>query len=559
MCDIKKKRLLKIFALLLCAAIVLLMVFCIASVASAAGASEYGVDFLDSIGFPGLSGLDSESISQIEGGVFSLALKLTGTDPDSVTAEYYEMYYDFLVNDWWGLATGAGGIYDSSGNFNEAYLKAMGDQFVMYNSTCPFSWDYFIKYVKVRRAAELAGSESFDSGSYVKSNPDNITISSKGLKNLVDYWSDYYKPKDNVDQYTYSYQSASTKLDKSKRYAFTPYAPVYTDDGGAKTGWGFKSWSGGVYMLPYLVDDDNNGGFPYYSDLYYFIHSKRSSDGVLQIVVESYKLSDNSLVSTVTKDWDTSRLSLGLFWNGGTNINLLGYKSYFDYMGNTSSTQVCAASPSRYLYSGNVGNLTKVDTVSFLANNVGYDTFTPDVNTHDDWGFLVSAKPFDLWINQTDIDVSKIPDDYKITINGDNINDYSITNTSGDTTTINNYVTNNYNIPSSGSSGGGNTGGSTSGNVTVGGNIDVSGKVDINVNVTGGSNTSISSPSSDDVDGIEDGQQSIDDLIKYYQGSANEIGSLFAAFLAVVPAPIRNMVPLAVGVIVFLGLVKALH
>ena len=334
---------------------------------------------------------------------------------------------------------------------------------------------------------------------------EDFVFSGLYFKDRVDYWSDYYKPKDNVDQYTYSYQSASTKLDKSKRYAFTPYAPVYTDDGGAKTGWGFKSWSGGVYMLPYLVDDDSNGGFPYYSDLYYFIHSKRSSDGVLQIVVESYKLSDNSLVSTTIKDWDTSRLSLGLFWSGGTNILLMGYKSYFDYMGNTSSTQVCSASPSRYLYSGNVGNLTKVDTVSFLANNTGYDTFTPDVNIHDDWGFLVSAKPFDLWINQTDIDVSKIPDDYVITPVGDNIYNYTVTNKTGDTTTINNYITNNYNIPSSDKpDDGGNTGGGTSGNVTVGGDVNVkgdigvNGSVDINVNVSGGSSSAPTLPSYDD-------------------------------------------------------------
>lgn len=550
--DSLKKSLCKIAALLFCAAIVLLMFFCIASVASADGASEYGVDFLESIGFPGLGGLDLESLAEVEGGVLSLAYKLTGTDPDSVTAEYYEMYYDFLVNDWWGLATGAGGIYDSSGNFSEAYLKAMGDQFVMYNSTCPFSWDYFIKYVKVRRAAELAGSESFDSGSYVNSNPDNITISSKGLKNLVDYWSDYYKPKDNVDQYTYGYQLASKK-DKSSSgwFSFSPDAPVYTDDGGARTGWGFKGWQGGVYLLPYIVDDDLSA---YYCQYYIFVHFKRSDDG-LTLVADQYSLSDNSLYRSQSVAWDTSKMSVGFDFTYAGDFRLHCFSSYFDYLADKASNDYIVCSGK--FYSGSVTDLSSSDGVNFVRGRIS--TFTPDVNSKDDYGFIISADPFDLWINQTDIDVSKIPDDYKITINGDNINDYSITNTSGDTTTINNYVTNNYNIPSSGSSGGGNTGGSTSGNVTVGGNIDVSGKVDINVNVTGGSNTSISSPSSDDVEGIEDGQQSIDDLIKYYQGSANEIGSLFAAFLAVVPAPIRNMVPLAVGVIVFLGLVKALH
>ncbi len=43
------------------------------------------------------------------------------------------------------------------------------------------------------------------------------------------------------------------------------------------------------------------------------------------------------------------------------------------------------------------------------------------------------------------IDTTKIPDNYYITVGGDTIYDYNITNpATGDTTTINNYITNNY-------------------------------------------------------------------------------------------------------------------
>ena len=57
-------------------------------------------------------------------------------------------------------------------------------------------------------------------------------------------------------------------------------------------------------------------------------------------------------------------------------------------------------------------------------------------------GYYYSNTP--IVISYT-IDTTKIPDNYYITVGGDTIYDYNITNPStGDTTTINNYITNNY-------------------------------------------------------------------------------------------------------------------
>ncbi len=104
------------------------------------------------------------------------------------------------------------------------------------------------------------------------------------------------------------------------------------------------------------------------------------------------------------------------------------------------------------------------------------------------------------------VEPTKIPDNIAITY-GDNLYDYSVTNTeTGDTTTMNEYIPNNYiiNVGGSGEGGGsGSGGGTTSGNVSVGGDVtvgdkvDIGGKVefspveikpiDINVNVNGGS------------------------------------------------------------------------
>lgn len=69
-----------------------------------------------------------------------------------------------------------------------------------------------------------------------------------------------------------------------------------------------------------------------------------------------------------------------------------------------------------------------------------------------------------------DIDTTKIPDNYYITVGGDTIYDYNITNpATGDSTTINNYITNNYIFNGSG---GGSEGGSTVNNYYDGATIN---------------------------------------------------------------------------------------
>lgn len=105
------------------------------------------------------------------------------------------------------------------------------------------------------------------------------------------------------------------------------------------------------------------------------------------------------------------------------------------------------------------------------------------------FGFYISDKPIrmDGWAK--DIDVDKISDNDIITITGDTIYDYKITNsTTGDTSTITEYMNNNYTYITNNNPGG-NSGGSggVGGNVTVGGNVNVSG----NVNVGGDVNVKI--------------------------------------------------------------------
>lgn len=122
----------------------------------------------------------------------------------------------------------------------------------------------------------------------------------------------------------------------------------------------------------------------------------------------------------------------------------------------------------------------------------------PAADLTKDFGFFVSKSPFGMGGFAADIDTQRIPDNYYITVGGDTIYDYTITNPStGQGDTINNYVTNNYTFIDSGDGGG--SGGSVGGNVTVGGQIDVSGSVDVdvNVNINGGAGGTGSLPDVD--------------------------------------------------------------
>lgn len=133
---------------------------------------------------------------------------------------------------------------------------------------------------------------------------------------------------------------------------------------------------------------------------------------------------------------------------------------------------------------------------------LGYNNFYSDIYTYVTWasvasqftakpvggeaydvGFVVSAEPMKEYLD--DIDTTKISTDGTVSMGGDTIYDYTITNSSGDSTTINEYVTNNYTYitNNNGDDSGSSDSGSTSGNVIVGGNVAVDGAIDVNINV----------------------------------------------------------------------------
>lgn len=373
---------------------------------------------------------------------------------------------------------------------------------------------YFLKD-NVLQSTHKQGKEA-DTGLASRLKP---VIDGKTGKQLYDYWSEYYKPHENASQYIWSYQSNESDVGKDALYIFMPNIPVYVNNN-----WGNKKdWLGGVYVLPFFQDDDNTNGTLYSNRYAYFHTSGSTKEGNLRLVLDLFDLSSNNVVFSWSWDWNiaTYPTASSYFQNLRTYCPLL-FKSHADYLSNSSAFHVSGRGELDYgVFFGG-----KYARVGILENLLKTSSFTPNTNKNDDWGYIMSSEPFELYANQSQIDYDQIPDNYTITINGDTIYDYDITNPdTGDHGTVNYYITNNYTLPENGSKGDtkdDSGSGTVSGNVTVGGKVDVSGKIeidtkpiDININVNGGGSGSSGSGTGESIGDYIDPGDVDTDIDKY--------------------------------------------
>lgn len=272
------------------------------------------------------------------------------------------------------------------------------------------------------------------------------------VKQVKDYWSDYYKPHANKQQFIWSYQSRGSTKDSP--YGIGSYCPVYMNTSG---NWGGKNWDS-FYFLVFYTDDTLG---TYYSSEYFKVYTTKT-DGDVIIHKDRYLLKTNELKSASENKWSniTEYPFIGLVFSTGmphqNNVEFDVFKKMDDYLGNKNEK-----------YQGNVSYDDMINTNYVKSDIKMYYmlravNFTPNVNVNDDWGFICSSEPFTLFGNETGLDYSRLPDDYVITINGDTIYNYPITDpTDGRSTTINNYITNNYIIPGDDSGGSGGSGDTT--------------------------------------------------------------------------------------------------
>lgn len=395
--------------------------------------------------------------------------------------------------------------------------------------------------------------ESDGEGISVSNTGDVQVTGSSFKKNVVSPWADYYKPMPTSTQYTWSYQSTESTTTSCPYLIGSCDCPLYMQANGS---WGKKNWSG-VYFLPFVIDDD----FSYYARNYIHFYSTKS-DSTVTLHFDYYDLATGELVSEGSNTWDAANKPyLGLQFTGESSggVYIRQYTSYSDYM--CMAYNDCLRN---YLGFGDIISYNYSTSTARIYSLLQSVSFTPHTNKNDDWGYYLSSEPFQLFSNQTSIDFDQIPDNYVITINGDTIYDYSITNpATGDTSTVNYYVTNNYTLPNNGNneSDSGSSSGTSSGDVNVGGNVTVSGDVnvggeisikadpidinvntqpiDINVNVTGGGS---GGSSSSDVSGVQfDEDVSLNNYYDWMTDQTSGFSSFMSNFFSWLPTEIVVM------------------
>lgn len=271
---------------------------------------------------------------------------------------------------------------------------------------------------------------------------NKFQITGKAFKDVVADYNSRYSPMDNPEQFIWSYNSdnsvTKTKQDRSQRFYFFPQVPVYAGSSGT---WGNQKWTD-FYLIGFAIDDISG---VYYGKYYVHVYTK-NENGSVSLITDYYSLSDGSLYQTKKGTWDIGNypyLSMH-YATGSSMFSFRGYKSASAYYGDVISswkTIVTSNVAMPLSASDNSGTLE-------FTKYVALPSFTPDTNKSDDYGFICSSKPFELFANQTGIDFQKIPDNYIITINGDTIYNYPITDPStGNSTTINKFIINNYIIP----------------------------------------------------------------------------------------------------------------
>lgn len=326
-------------------------------------------------------------------------------------------------------------------------------------------------------------------------------INGSDLKQIYTDYSQMYAPMPTPSQYLYNYQSATGEKQTGGYHEFAPCAPLWRSGLGFGADIGSKGgWKNDCYVLPYIYDDDVGSTY-YYSGYWHFTIE----------VDEFYKATYTCDFVSLLGDEDSTQFHLtksheyrayALKVSSGAWIQCFTSDTSYlqgNLVLNTSYANVVNAPAAKrtYAVSGKLSDLVKNN----FGNMLQATTFTPQTNIADDWGYIMSETPFELFANQTSIDFDKVPNNYIITINGDTIYDYSITNPdSGDSTSIRKFIDiydfpDVPDLPDPDDPDDPDTSG-VNGNITVSGNVGVNGKIEIdtkpidiniNVNSNGGS------------------------------------------------------------------------
>lgn len=501
---------------------------------------------------------------------YSSGLSIFDSSGQKFSDDILNFYYDQYCT-----TKSAGDIYNSDG---DVFIQAAGFTDPWSLRLCCFSHGvsdnptlypddmekpYFKQYYNTELARYLiAQGETATDPNPGKSGLDIAPgyVSSEELVEGIEKDNSLYTPKSSLYPLTYKTDKNFQFVASKKSVLYQPvimFSGFLLDDVSS------------FYFIPYV----DYQGIKYYGQ-YQFKFFFDYSDGGLFPRLYAWNVIDGSeenpidLIGTDFNCFGFPYISFSIMSSG---VSLRSYSSFEKFTNNLSDNQILlncspAGAASKYFNPLFSENLQSAEYGTFLTNSdhAFKDSWSSHsncfLNDTGDIGLLCSDSiiPFSY---AGIIDTTQIPSNQIITVNGDTIYNYTITNPeTGDSSKFGDYITNNYTYITNnygGSESGGSSGSGASGNVTVGGSIDVGGSVgvdinvsvpDININVNGnggagGSGSSISNPddftSADNVD-----------LNKYYD-EAVEQSTGFQKFLndffGFLPAELLGLILFAVA------------
>lgn len=321
-------------------------------------------------------------------------------------------------------------------------------------------------------------------------------VTSEEFNEYIEYANNLNTPKGR-DLFKQSYQTNtffySDSYRPNEQYRGSEF-PLFDDTNSSA----FEN----LYLVPFYVDNSGVSYYPNYQfHLYYVPNDDPNSDLALKLDIYQWSSdfgytllsNDNPFVFELLSSMKPYVISFFPF----PEEKAFGYWStQSDYVSGARLSYSCELSSMPYIdsfYSSD-GTLKHLYYPGDADPFTGIHSLKSSAKLPADIGFICSKSLMER--EYKDIDLSKIPSNQVINISGDTIYDYSITNPeTGQTSTINNYITNNYNYPALPTTSGGGSGG-VGGNVNVSGDIGVHGDVgvditvsvpDININVNQGS------------------------------------------------------------------------
>ena len=454
-------------------------------------------------------------------------------------------------------------LWSESSNFSE-FFKNASDIPVKWVTTLadgtaalsPFNGFLFSKTEEVHKVEYTGPSRKFkkmiDNGEIT---PEKPVISSDDLSLKIDEKNQDISPK-SPNMFVNSYRNDTNYFYNYPTSSYNAYAVAVTLFQDPSK----KSTLTDLYCVPFYRSEDGIYYFQEYQLHFYFVPVEDTESGFdIALRVDTYKYNadfgyvyDDSISGVIFQEhngdvFQVRFLGTSYYSTSSPSFQLVSTPAAYNNKTNTSY-RVPFGSLGKY-YTPDKSESLDISYSSSSTTTVGSlgfsKSYQKNPNLNNDIGFFCSSEMISCHYS---CDTSKIPSGQMVTINGDTIYNYTITNPeTGDSSKFGDYITNNYtyitNNYGEGESGGSGSG--ASGNVTVGGSIDVGGSVgvdvtvsvpDININVNGngsGAGESVSLPDTDLVENLPEAPSGfIDYTASLFSFLPAEILSLLLAGLA---------------------------